>query len=187
MTAALEDVKENTMTYLAINLSRIVFLPENIEQLFVRDLRGVIFKLYSFCMPCFAGAHFVVCRLHSLAHCITDCCLGDTRNTLVRQFHAPETPGRKCRLLRRHCHSKISSSKKVLELPSSQELYTEKKNSTSLPYCSPNHNLKKQDSTAKISHATACFFTSRKEREREREREREKERKKERKKSLKSR
>ncbi len=75
MTAALEDMKENTMTYLAINLSRIVFLPENIEQLFVRDLRGVIFKLYGFCMPCFAGAHFVVCWIHSLAHCITDCCL----------------------------------------------------------------------------------------------------------------
>jgi hypothetical protein len=31
--------------------------------------------LYGFCMPCFAGAHFVVCWIHSLAHCITDCCL----------------------------------------------------------------------------------------------------------------
>jgi hypothetical protein len=163
------------MTYLAINLSRIVFLPENIEQLFVRDLRGVIFKLYSFCMPCFAGAHFSVCWFHSLAHCITDCCLGDTRNTLVRQFHAPEAPGRKCCLLRRRCHSKISSPKKVLELPSSQEhsFLHRKKLSTSLPYSSKNRNLKKNDSTAKISHATACFFTSRKQRQRERERKKE--------------
>jgi hypothetical protein len=104
--------------------------------------------------------------------------LGDTRNTLVRQFHAPETPGRKCRLLRRHCYSKISSPKKVLELPSSQEHSSlhRKKLSTSLPYSSKNRNLKKKDSTAKISHATVCFFTSRKQREREREKERKKER-----------
>jgi hypothetical protein len=163
------------MTYLAINLSRIVFLPENIEQLFVRDLRGVIFKLYGFCMPCFAGAHFVVCWIHSLAHCITDCCLGDTRNTLVRQFHAPETPGRKCRLLRRHCHSKISSPKKALELPSSQEHSSlHRKNlSTNLPYSSKNHNLKKKKRTRRQKSHTQ--FTSRKHREREREKERKKE------------
>jgi len=103
--------------------------------------------------------------------------LGDTRNTLVRQFHAPEAPGRKCRLLRRRCHSKISSPKKVLELPSSQEhsFLHRKKLSTSLPYSSKNRNLKKNDSTAKISHATACFFTRRKQRQTQRERERKKE------------
>jgi hypothetical protein len=104
--------------------------------------------------------------------------LGDTRNTLVRQFHAPETPGRKCRLLCRHCHSKISSPNKVLKLPSSQEHSSlhRKKLSTSLPYSSKNHNLKKKDSTAKISHATARFCTSRKQKEREREREKERNR-----------
>jgi hypothetical protein len=111
-----------TKTYLAIHLSRIVFLPENIQQLFVRDFRRIVFQLHSFRVPCGTTAHFVVCWIHCLAPSVTDCRLSNTGNSLERQFHAPETPGCKCSLLLllRHLHSQFSKTKKgSLKSPSS--------------------------------------------------------------------
>jgi hypothetical protein len=62
-----------TKTYLAIDLSRIVFLPENIQKLFVRDFRRIVFQLHSFRVPCGTTAHFAVCWIHCLAPSVTDC------------------------------------------------------------------------------------------------------------------
>ncbi len=62
-----------TKTYLAIHLSRIVFLPENIQQLFVRDFCRIVFQLHSFRVPCGTTAHFAVRWIHCLAASVTDC------------------------------------------------------------------------------------------------------------------
>ncbi len=79
-------------TYLAVHLGRIVFLPEDIKQLFVRDLVRVIFQLDSFCVACPATADLAVCWIYRLASCVTDCCLHirkASKHTTNDQFYYP--------------------------------------------------------------------------------------------------
>ncbi len=79
-------------TYLAIHLGRIMLLPEDIKQLFVRDLGRVIFQLYSFCVACPATADLAICWIYRLASCVTDCCLHirkASKHTANDQFYCP--------------------------------------------------------------------------------------------------
>ncbi len=79
-------------TYLAVHLGRIVLLPENIKQSFVRDLVRVIFQLDSFCVACPATADLAVCWIYRLASCVTDCCLHirkASKHTANDQFYCP--------------------------------------------------------------------------------------------------
>ncbi len=79
-------------TYLAVHLGRIVLLPEDIKQLFVRDLGRVIFQLYSFCVACPATTDLAVCWIYRLASCVTDCCLHirkASKHSANDQFYCP--------------------------------------------------------------------------------------------------
>lgn len=88
---------------LAIQCRWIVFRPENIEQIFVTDLRGIEFHLDDFGVTGFVAANVLVSRIILFSAGIANGCSSHAGQIPESFFHTPKTACAKRRLLR--CHS----------------------------------------------------------------------------------
>ena len=88
---------------LAVQLRGIVVLPEDLEQLIVADLCGIVFNFDSFGMPRSVAANVFVAGIRKFAAGVADARRGHARNLPEARFHSPETPCCKCSF----CHRKL--------------------------------------------------------------------------------
>src|SRR5438876_9015807 len=86
---------------LAVNLGRVMRLPERIEQLFVTHFRRVERNLHHFCVPSFIRANIFVARIRLLSAAVACRSIDHSRYALKRRLYSPEAPCSKCRCI---CH-----------------------------------------------------------------------------------
>jgi hypothetical protein len=87
---------------LAIQRSRIVIRPEDIEELIVADDRGIELNPHHFSVPGPVSAHIFVGWIFLRAARVTDGCIRHTSSGPEGRFNAPKTTGAKCRFFCRH-------------------------------------------------------------------------------------
>ena len=81
---------------LAVDLRGIVVLPENFQQIVVRDFRGIVFHFDRFGVAGAIGANFFIGGVLGLATGVADASGGDARHLPEGGFHAPETSRCEC-------------------------------------------------------------------------------------------
>src|SRR5467141_2871966 len=75
---------------LAVDLRRVVSLPESVEQLFVTHFCRVKRHLHHFRMPRFVRANIFVGGIRSLPAAVSYCRINHSWHPLKRRLHAPE-------------------------------------------------------------------------------------------------
>ena len=94
---------------LTVERGWIVHVPKRIEQLFIADGVGIEINLDGLCMTGVIAAHFFIGRVGRCPTAITNSRIDNTANTSEMRLDAPETTGCKCRLLKIHNPSHLSS------------------------------------------------------------------------------
>src|SRR5580765_3859974 len=80
---------------LAVDLCRVVHVPEGVEESLVADLRRVEGDLYDLRVAGLIGAHILVRRVLRVAVAIADCGVNYSGDHAEFHFHAPKATGGK--------------------------------------------------------------------------------------------
>src|SRR6266851_8712743 len=92
---------------LAVQLRRVMSLPEDVEQLFVTHFCRIERHLHHFRMPRFVRANIFVGRIRGLSAAVPCCRIYHSRHALKRSLHAPEAACSERRNLRHGYHPRF--------------------------------------------------------------------------------
>src|SRR5712664_1411387 len=95
---------------LAVQLRRVMSLPENVEQLFITHFCRIERYLHHFRMSGFVRANIFVGWIRRLSAAVPYCRINHTRHALKRSLYAPETPCPERRYLRHGYHPRFKLS-----------------------------------------------------------------------------